>query len=171
MEEIWDLYTKNRQKTEYTVQRGNIIPEGYYHAVVDVFVVSNSNKVLLVRRALDKDVYPGLWETGAGGSVLSGETMTHAALRELREETGINAKKAHVFATDSSKISIYTEFLVRVKDDQEITLSDESIEYKWVSFDRFLNILKYDPYFMPSKRNRLLKNLNKLKQFMNKSYM
>lgn len=171
MEEVWDLYTKNRHKTEYTVVRGGLIPEGYYHAVVDVFVVNNSNKVLLVRRALDKDVYPGLWESGAGGSVLSGETMTHAALRELKEETGIKAKKIHVFATDSSKISIYTEFLVRVKDDQEIVLSDESIDYKWVSFDTFLNILKFDPYFMPSKRNRLLKNLNKLKQFMNKGYM
>lgn len=171
MEEVWDLYTKNRQKSEYQIIRGSTIPEGYYHAVVDVFVINSKNKVLLVRRALDKDVYPGFWETGAGGSVLSGETMTHAALRELEEETGIKAKKIHVFATDESKISIYTEFLVRVDENTKIVLSDESIDYKWVNFDTFIDILKNDPSFMPSKRNRLLKHLNQLKKFLNRSYM
>lgn len=170
-DEVWDLYTKNRIKTNLTILKGDRIPEGYYHAVVDILVVSNTNKILLVRRALDKDVYPGLWETGAGGSVKSGETMTKAALRELEEETGISGKKLHVFATDMSKIAIYTEFLVRVDDNIKITLSNESIEYRWVTFDTFLHILKSDPNFMPSKRARLLKKINKIKLFMNKSYM
>ena len=37
----------------------------------------------------------GEWEVTAGGSALQGENGLEAAIRELKEETGLNADKLH----------------------------------------------------------------------------
>lgn len=36
--EKWDAYDKNRQKTGQLLKRGETVPEGLYHLVVNVFV-------------------------------------------------------------------------------------------------------------------------------------
>lgn len=166
--EVWDLYDKNRKKLNITIKKGDRLPEGTYHAVVDVFVVNENNEVLLVKRSKDKEVYPCMWESGAGGSVKAGETFIEAARRELYEETKISQKGLIPIGIDISKISIYTEYFLRVYNNTNIILSDESICYKWVSFNDFLQILKYSKNFMPSKKQRLMKKLNTIKILMNR---
>ena len=43
-----------------------------------------------MQRSFEKEIYPGKWEVGAGGSALKGENKLQAVLRETEEETGIN---------------------------------------------------------------------------------
>lgn len=53
-------------------------------------VVQNSRGDLLVqRRTLTKDVYPGFFDPVTGGVVLAGESYEESAERELAEEMGI----------------------------------------------------------------------------------
>ena len=47
--------------------RGEPIPEGLYHIVVEVLAVHQDGSVLLTRRDYNKGGYPGLWESSAGG--------------------------------------------------------------------------------------------------------
>ena len=54
-----------------------------------VFVIERAGQVLLLRRSPAKDHAPGEWETGSGG-ILSGEAPQAAAVREAREETGLD---------------------------------------------------------------------------------
>jgi len=41
------------------------------------------------RRTLSKALYPGFWDTAAGGMVADGESYAESAARELEEELGV----------------------------------------------------------------------------------
>lgn len=55
-----------------------------------VFAVSESGKVLLLKGAPDKKIWPNMWN-GLGGHVERGESVLEAARRELFEESGLSA--------------------------------------------------------------------------------
>ena len=59
------------------------------HRVVHVLVFDSQGRLFLQRRADDKDVQPGKWDTSVGGHVDAGEERSAAALREMEEELGI----------------------------------------------------------------------------------
>lgn len=50
---------------------------------------SPRGELLIQRRQLRKDRYPGCWDVSAGGFVRSGEEPAQAVLREAREELGL----------------------------------------------------------------------------------
>jgi len=86
-DEFWDIYDADRVKTGRTHRRGDPIPPGDYHLVVHVWIRSGE-KYFITRRAPEKEVAPLIWEV-TGGSALAGEDSLTAALREVKEETGI----------------------------------------------------------------------------------
>ena len=59
------------------------------HRVVHVLVFNLQGLLLLQKRSRNKDTAPGKWDTSVGGHVNIGEDIRSAALRELREELGI----------------------------------------------------------------------------------
>ena len=87
--ELWDAYDRDGNKTGETLVRGEPIPPGRYHLVSDIVVRHVDGDYLLMRRSPEKEHYPNIWEIGAGGSVVQGETSEQSAHRELEEETGI----------------------------------------------------------------------------------
>ena len=90
MAELWDAYDKKFNKIENTtLVRGEIIPDGIYHLVSEVIVKHTDGSYLLMQRDLRKH-HGGEWEVTAGGSALQGENGLEAAIRELKEETGLN---------------------------------------------------------------------------------
>ena len=87
--EIFDLYNEKRELTGKTHIRGEIIPEGYFHLVVHVWLRCPDGRFLISKRAATKPTYPLLWEC-VGGSVIAGENSREGALREVFEEVGID---------------------------------------------------------------------------------
>ena len=87
-DEIWDVYDVNRCPTGRMHRRGEQMPKGDYHLVVDVWIQRGDGRVLLTKRSPNKG-YPNLWEI-TGGSALAGDDSLAAALREVEEETGIS---------------------------------------------------------------------------------
>ena len=61
------------------------------HRCTYVVVVDLEERLVVHQRALWKDVWPGRWDVAFGGVVGVGEEWGTAALRELREEAGIDA--------------------------------------------------------------------------------
>jgi len=90
MEELWDIYDANRNSTGRTHRRGDPMQPGDYHLVVHVWIRSGE-KYFITRRAPEKEVAPLIWEV-TGGSALAGEDSLAAALREVKEETGITLR-------------------------------------------------------------------------------
>ncbi len=87
-EELWDVYDRDRISTGRTHRRGDLIPDGDYHLVVHVWVKNREGKILLTRRSANKG-FPHMWEC-SGGSAVVGENSITAAIREVKEETGIS---------------------------------------------------------------------------------
>jgi len=87
MAELWDIYDKNRNKTGKTIERGQPMAQDEYHLVVHIWVRNSRGEWLISRRTPNKP-FAGMWEC-TGGSVLSGEDSKTAALREVKEELGV----------------------------------------------------------------------------------
>lgn len=87
--EIWDLYTYNGQKTEYTILRGDKQPEGLFRLVVHVCIFNSKGDMLIQKRQFFKKGWPDLWDITVGGSAVSGEDSRTAVARELYEELGL----------------------------------------------------------------------------------
>lgn len=87
--EKWDLYTKYREKTGREHVRGEKIPEGFYHLVVHVWIRNCKGEYLISQRSAHRLTSPLMWEC-VGGSVLIGESSIDGALREVKEEVGLD---------------------------------------------------------------------------------
>ena len=89
--EIWDLYDANGKKVERRMRRGEEVPSGLYHIGVHIWPINSRGEFLIQQRASTVQWKPNLWAV-TGGSAISGETPLTAALRELKEEIGYDAK-------------------------------------------------------------------------------
>ena len=84
--DVYDIH-KNRIRI---VPRGSKLNEGEFILVVHVCVFNSRNQMLIQKRVLSKNSFPGKWDISVGGTVQTGETSSVAACRELKEEIGID---------------------------------------------------------------------------------
>lgn len=101
-----------------------------------VFVIERDGEILLLKRSRKKDHAPGEWETGSGG-ILSGEAPQAAAIREAKEETGLDVEVIglidafHFYRGEERRETIAISFHCRIRGG-EMRLSEEHEESKWV---------------------------------------
>lgn len=132
--EIWDLYDENRQLLPFSHVRGIPLPPETYHLVTDIWTINHENKILITKRHLSKK-HGGLWEC-SGGAAQQGEISIHSALRELAEETGIQAKAEDLVLLHSQKI--LERFVDTYITKQAITLADITLQAEEVIDARFV---------------------------------
>ncbi len=161
--EIWDAYDLEEHLAGCDLVRGEPIPDGLYHLVCEILVVHTDGSYLLMQRDFGKEGYPGMLEATAGGSALKGESPLSAALRELREETGIIAGELTQINRTNSDNTIYYNFLcVTDCDKSSITLQEgETISYRWVSKEEFMKFVD-TPDCIPPQRDRLMPYLQSI---------
>ena len=89
MEEIFDLVDS---EDRVIGQAGRSEVHGnpsLLHRVIHILVFNGSGELFLQKRAADRQVQPGKWDTSVGGHLSSGEGYLEAAVREAAEELGI----------------------------------------------------------------------------------
>lgn len=94
-EELWDVYTRDREKTGRTHRRGDKMKAGDYHLVVHVCIFDSDNRLLIQQRQPFKKGWPNMWDLSVGGSAVTGDTSSRAAERETLEELGIRLDLSH----------------------------------------------------------------------------
>lgn len=119
--------------------------------VVDCYIYRRTDDgilFLLMKRNLNK-IYEHLWQ-GVAGKIEEGETSSEAAIRELKEETGLSPVNMFVadhvskfYEVHGDRINLVPVFGIEV-DSEIINISEEHISYKWVDINEALNTLVWN---------------------------
>ena len=148
--EIWDAYDKNGNKLGFDLIRGEPIQKGIFHIVVEIYTITENNEVLITQRHPSKP-WPLKWEI-TGGSILKGETSKQGAIRELKEETGIEVEELDlhfIYSYISEDVSsIYHCYIVFInKKETKIQLQDnETIAYRYLPYKEFKQFIQTEDY-------------------------
>ncbi len=111
--------------------------------VIDAYVYSYENNklsFLLLKRSKTK-IYEHLWQ-GVAGKIEKNELAWQAALRELKEETGLKAHRMFVadyvskfYEKHGDRINLVPVFGIEVKN-KKVSLSEEHCNFKWLNFKK-----------------------------------
>ena len=105
-EEQIDVLDENGNKLGVVKTRAEVHANGLWHQAAHVWIFNSKGEILLQKRSMQKESWPGLWDTSAAGHLSAGDTPKEAAIRELREELGIMAKSKDLKLIMVEKISI-----------------------------------------------------------------
>ena len=146
--ELWDLYDKDRKPLNRTHVRGDAFAEGEYYVSCEIWVRNSRGEFLITKRHPDKKA-GNLWEF-AGGGTLAGETTTQSAVRELKEETGIQSQESELqlFATYQHKNYFLDLFLLNkdVEISNIVLQPGETIDAKWASEETILQMIDNEEF-------------------------
>ncbi len=140
--ELLDVYNLCHERTGRIVPRNTVVGGEERLLVVHVCVMNSRNEMLVQKRRLTKDRYPGCWDVSAGGFVRSGEDSSDAVLRELSEELGLVIPKdaLRFLFTEPFSYILDDFYLARaeVSADALCLQQEEVSEAKWASRDEIL---------------------------------
>jgi dihydroneopterin triphosphate diphosphatase len=109
---------------------------------VCVFKVQNAETHFLVlQRAQEEKLYPGLWQI-VTGTMKKNESALKAALRELKEETGLSPKCCWTipyvdtyFDLAKDTIQLVPVFAVELDSSSALHVSSEHQRFEWLRFE------------------------------------
>jgi isopentenyl-diphosphate delta-isomerase type 1 len=139
------------------------IPESQVHKNVEVItravtvlVYNSKGEILLQKRSKKMWRFPLHWTASASGSINQGEEPITAAIRELKEETGVEVKKEDMtfmfkkYTEDDIKhiIYVYKAVINKVKDVSNPEV--DSVQYFSIKKirDMIKNKEKISPFFL-----------------------
>ncbi len=124
------------------------------HRAVNIVVANSQHQILLQKRSMRKDKYPGYWTVSASGHVEYGSTYEQTATKELREEIGLSIPLQQVtqfivhMPTETEMIGVFagqapeiTTFLV---DPIEVD------QVKWVKMSDIASFARHHKLTLPA---------------------
>jgi 8-oxo-dGTP diphosphatase len=112
------------------------------HIVAVTALIRNANGEVLLVRTLERG-----WEP-PGGQVEQGETLIDAAVREIKEEAGIDARISTLAAVYSNvqRCSVIFAFLGDYISG-DLATSEETVDVRWVRPESVLPMITHRPTF------------------------
>ncbi len=119
--------------------------------VVDCYVfnlVDNVPEYLILKRNKNK-IYEHLWQ-GVAGKIEKDEKAWQTAIRELKEETGLDPSNIFIadhvsrfYETKGDRVNLVPVFGIEVSS-KDVILSDEHVDFKWVHYADARNTLVWN---------------------------
>ena len=149
MDEWVDIVDAYGKPTGKTVLKSDAHREGYLHPTVHIWCYSKDGRILLQKRGIFKSTFPLMWDVSVAGHIGAGEDPLTAAVREIKEEIGIEIEP-----TQLRKIGMFHElhhhengvidselhhtYLVTLEpEDVELTPQPEEVEtLEWWDIER-----------------------------------
>lgn len=171
MEEILNVYTRDGKligtRTREECHSKN---PGFYHKPAWTWIYNSNGEILVQKRASSKKTLPNYWDMPCAGHVVAGETSIQGAIREAKEEIGLDIKEEEckfMFEYIQENCwEIGQVFFVKIDKNIEdfILKEDEVSEVKWLSFEEFKKML-YSKEWVPydeEYKDMIIKKLEEL---------
>lgn len=153
MEELLDIYTRDgkylgvRTRTECHTEN-----PGFYHKPAWTWAYNSKGQILVQKRSMNKKRFPGCWDMSCAGHVDSGETAKMGAIREAKEEIGIDVSEEDMqfmfeYIEDDAWEIGQVFFFKCDKEIEELTIQKVEVEeVKWIDFEDFKKLLYSDKW-------------------------
>ncbi|MFC0604991.1 NUDIX hydrolase [Winogradskyella pulchriflava] len=89
MDEYLDIVDEKCRPTGEVALKSEVHKNGWLHNTVHVWFYTNDGRILLQQRSHKKKICPLLWDVSVAGHVDAGESIEDAAVRETKEEIGL----------------------------------------------------------------------------------
>jgi isopentenyl-diphosphate delta-isomerase len=87
--ELIDILTADGAPAGIVKEKRLAHRDGDWHRAAHLWILATDGRLLLQRRALVKESWPGLWDISVAGHVSAGESAIEAVIREAQEELGL----------------------------------------------------------------------------------
>lgn len=140
--ELVDVVLENGEYTGEVVERSEAQKRGLGHWEVIIFIVNDKGEILLQKRSANKKYYPNKWAV-CSGLVISGETVIEGAIRELKEEVGVDFSldEVHVLEENVNLTRFYYVFCNK-KEDEFVIQENELSCVKWFNIKKILKMIE-----------------------------
>lgn len=159
MAEYFDILNENGNPTGEKKLREEVHKDGDWHRSVDIWIMNSKSELLIQKRAPQKESYPNLWEVSCSGHVNTGEKSVNAAVRELKEELGVDIDGNQLeFLFEDKEINITNNDTFINKEFKEIYLlrldlliedydmqHEEVSEIKYVKHNKLQSLITKNP--------------------------
>jgi len=102
-----------------------------------IFCMKKNGIEFLLLKRNEKEIYPGLWQM-VTGKIRKNEKAYNAALREIKEETGLKPKRFWVvpnvnsfYSHEKNHISLMPVFAAEIELNSKVTICNEHCDYGW----------------------------------------
>jgi isopentenyldiphosphate isomerase len=115
--EYIDIFDENWNPTGEVLEKSEAKRQGKWRLGVGICFINPRGELLLARRSPAKKVCPGMWDVSTGGHVHAGEGIVDAAIREVREELGVDISAGQLIELTKRRSeenhALQTKFLVK----------------------------------------------------------
>lgn len=159
--ETLDVVDENGIPTGETVGREYAHRYGIRHRTSHVWLLRKHHgklQVLLQKRSINKDSHPGCFDISSAGHIPAGDGFIKSALRELREELGVEANAEELIYCGQRQIAFREKFhgqefrdnqvsnvyaLWRDMEADAFTLQTSEVEQAlWMDWDRCVDMVQ-----------------------------
>lgn len=141
--EYIDIFDGNNNPTGEVKEKAKAHEDGNFHRTAHVWIINDKMELLLQKRSASKKSHPNCWDISSAGHIRAGETMVQGAIRELKEELGVEATEkdfeyiATIKSTKNPKnMEFQNVYLLKCNKriEQYIFEDDEVSEVKYVFY-------------------------------------
>ena len=166
--EYLDIVDEKGNPTGLTIDRETAHRQGIRHRTSHVWLLRIHNgktQVLLQKRSLNKDSYPGCYDISSAGHIPAGHDYLESALRELKEELGVEASKDELIYCGMRQFEFRDRFhgqsfwdnqisniyvLWRDIEEKRFTIQLSEVEaVLWMNWDKCIDMVQNDT--MPNR--------------------
>ncbi len=105
-DELIDIFDENNRPLGIRAMKSEAHKKGLWHRSVHIWIYNSRGEVLLQKRNKDKNLFPDMWDISVAGHVGAGEKPAESAVREIREEIGIEVGESQLVPVREMKVSI-----------------------------------------------------------------
>lgn len=162
--ELIEIVDENGNYTGQVMDKEEAHDKNLLHNEVGIFIINDKKEILLEKRSANKRFNPNKWGLCAG-HVYAYETLEEAALREIKEEVGLDVSIEELIPYGEKEVTIkdsnsHITYFYYVKCNKK---EDELSKVKWFNIDEIIMMIKEGKTSFKENKIKSFESLRNLK--------